>query len=426
MADNALLKALMAEDDNFGYGYEARETPMGGFASGLAKSLPGMVNPRASNAANFATVLGGSLLAGLFGYQAKKQAEERNEAQAGYLQEILGGSLTPEREKEIMIADPKMKNFITGLKLRTLLGGGELSETKKAEIEVIKEFAKEKNVSFSQAEQMLKDKYAAGPAATPTPAPTPVSLIDESYDEAYKRLTQEALDLGLTGTQVSNYAKERILPKTAAMTEARKKIEKLGDTIPSSEKMVATLKPAIAGAGETGGFFPFRIARNLLSSMYQHLPTKGGRQEAEQRAFDKQIDSIGPALMGTLKGLGSISTVETEIALGSGPNSKNTPEANRKLLKQIEGFLQLEQAYLSALNSFASEGKGDFNQLWSQYKKEVALKDGVINDKRASFKDWLSSKSGTLSVVPGKSTIIELNDEEKLLEEMQRRGLSPR
>jgi len=74
MTDSALLKALYGQD----YSYTPNEFFMGSLASGLATSLPKVVDPYGDRGTNLATVLGGSLLAGLFGYQAKKEAEQKN------------------------------------------------------------------------------------------------------------------------------------------------------------------------------------------------------------------------------------------------------------------------------------------------------------------------------------------------------------
>ena len=74
MADSALLKALMNQE----YAYEPTDELTGALGLGIAKSLPSLVNPYGSTGANLASVLGGGLLAGLFGYSARKEAERKN------------------------------------------------------------------------------------------------------------------------------------------------------------------------------------------------------------------------------------------------------------------------------------------------------------------------------------------------------------
>ena len=62
--------------------YRPIETGYGIAAQGVASALPNLVNPYGSNFGNFASVLGGALVSGLLGYQARKAADERNLAQS--------------------------------------------------------------------------------------------------------------------------------------------------------------------------------------------------------------------------------------------------------------------------------------------------------------------------------------------------------
>jgi len=91
MADNDLLGQLL------GVNYKPVETPFGIGAQSLASALPSLVNPTGSTSGNLARVLGGGLLAGLLGYQARQQAAERNRA----LQPILTEALTAQTPAEI-------------------------------------------------------------------------------------------------------------------------------------------------------------------------------------------------------------------------------------------------------------------------------------------------------------------------------------
>lgn len=75
MATSDLFKALMKESN---YGFSPSESMMGITSAGVAQALPSLVNPYGSTSGNIARVLGGALLAGLMGYSAKKEAEEKN------------------------------------------------------------------------------------------------------------------------------------------------------------------------------------------------------------------------------------------------------------------------------------------------------------------------------------------------------------
>lgn len=101
MADSALLKALLGED----YQYSPKESVTGSLGYGISQSLPALVNPYGSTGKNLATVLGGSLLAGLFGYQAKKEAEQKNAEMMSVMMDLLSAQ-EPAKITEILKTSP--------------------------------------------------------------------------------------------------------------------------------------------------------------------------------------------------------------------------------------------------------------------------------------------------------------------------------
>lgn len=96
----------MAGEDLFASLYGAKyapiDNPYGIAAQGVASALPALVSPYASTGANFATILGGALVSGLLGYQARQQADERNVLQSALLSEALQPGTGLERRKAIM------------------------------------------------------------------------------------------------------------------------------------------------------------------------------------------------------------------------------------------------------------------------------------------------------------------------------------
>jgi len=88
------LAQLLAQQE--GFGFSPRENIYGSIGSGIASALPKMVNPYGSTGSNIATVLGGSLVAGLLGYQARQEAEERNKALMPALTGIVGAKTQQE------------------------------------------------------------------------------------------------------------------------------------------------------------------------------------------------------------------------------------------------------------------------------------------------------------------------------------------
>jgi hypothetical protein len=114
MADGLdLLSAMFAQD------YRPIEDPYGIAAQGVASALPYAVNPYGSTAGNFATVLGGALVSGLLGYQARKRTDERNVAQSRALIEAMSQNITPERRQELIQESPRLAKPLAMLELQS-------------------------------------------------------------------------------------------------------------------------------------------------------------------------------------------------------------------------------------------------------------------------------------------------------------------
>lgn len=114
MAGEDLFASLMAaqyKPSDSGYGIAAR---------GVASALPSLVDPYGSVGGNFAAVLGGALVAGLLGYQAKESANASNLAQAGFVSQLLRPGITDEARTAIMQEDPKLINFAQSLQFNQL------------------------------------------------------------------------------------------------------------------------------------------------------------------------------------------------------------------------------------------------------------------------------------------------------------------
>jgi hypothetical protein len=148
-------------------GYAPVETGWGIAAQGVASALPSLVNPYGSTGTNIATTLGGALLAGLLGYQARASADERNAAQAQYIPELFSSTTTPERRAAIFAEEPRLAKVYKGLALQKALQGIELetarkTEEMKAQVAAQKEVAVDLGVPF---DQVGKGGQVATPAA---------------------------------------------------------------------------------------------------------------------------------------------------------------------------------------------------------------------------------------------------------------------
>lgn len=150
MAGEDLLASLYASD------YAPIETGWGLAAQGMAGALPNLVNPYGSMGSNIAVTLGGALVAGLLGYQARAAADERNAAQALYLPELFSPTLTAERRAAIFAEEPRLAKVYKGLQLQRALsditaGQSRATEVMKAEVEAQKQRAIDLGIPFKEA-----------------------------------------------------------------------------------------------------------------------------------------------------------------------------------------------------------------------------------------------------------------------------------
>jgi len=139
-----------------GLQYRPVETGYGIAAQGVASALPNLVNPYGSNFGNFASVLGGALVSGLLGYQARKAADERNLAQSRALTELLGANVTAERQQALLQESPRLAPVVSQLALQQKLQERSLAQEqakamRDAQMEVAKQRAIDMNIPLSEA-----------------------------------------------------------------------------------------------------------------------------------------------------------------------------------------------------------------------------------------------------------------------------------
>ena len=403
------------------YSYTPKESISGALASGIGGSLPALVNPYGSTGSNLAAVLGGSLLAGLFGYSAKKEAEQKNLAQVGYMQELLSGGITPEREKEILVADPKLEKLTTGIKLQEMLGGATAKAEsdlarQKAEIDIISNYAKEKKLSFAKAKEMLDQGYGAGPSVPPIKEPK----TDNTYLEKYNTLVQEGKNQGMTANGAAKYAETILEPLQFQTKKIQEKANAIREQNAKAQQMLATAKDAVEGAGETGGPIYIRAPREAASQAYASIPIGAGpERERQKQAKQALLGTITPAAVSALRSAGSVSDRENNMIIKAIPNKDFTPSQNLEIINQMSKVAALNEEYANALESYAMSGRGaEIEQLWSDYKKQEVFKNDKYNDNRIGFESWLASKKGekastkTVSMKQAGDDVSNMSDED--------------
>lgn len=136
--------------------YRPIETGYGIAAQGVASALPNLVNPYGSNFGNFASVLGGALVSGLLGYQARKAADERNLAQSRALTELLGANVTAERQQALLQESPRLAPVVSQLALQQKMQERSLAQEqaksmRDVQMEVAKQRAIDMNIPLDEA-----------------------------------------------------------------------------------------------------------------------------------------------------------------------------------------------------------------------------------------------------------------------------------
>lgn len=145
--------------------YRPVETGYGIAAQGVASALPSLVNPYGSNFGNFASVLGGALVSGLLGYQARKAADERNLAQSRALTELLGANVTAERQQALLQESPRLAPVMSQLALQQKLQERSIAQ------EQAKAMREYQMKSALQKTEDLKIPFAEALAMEKAPAP---------------------------------------------------------------------------------------------------------------------------------------------------------------------------------------------------------------------------------------------------------------
>jgi len=415
MATSELFKQLMAQQGVFS---KPAETSYGAAATGIASALPGVVDPYGSTGGNLARVLGGSLLAGLLGYQAKKQAEEENKAILPELTALMGASSQEEIGNVLQQSKYADRLSPLAMSLYGQLGTAEQKELinrKKAEMDVQKQIAISKGVPFEQAFSPTSDAYLAGPGMKAETPPEEENIYQKKYDEFFAHATK---NLRMSPSEANKYVKKQMQGEDIAIEDVSKEIKEARVKSDSAKEMLFNARVGVEGAGETGGPFPIKAAREIASTFYARVPTAGGMEEAKQRAAQKVLDSIAPKGVQALRSPGAVSNKETEMIIKTLPSSLNTPTENKALIEQMQIVADLNGEYIGALEEYLLKGRAsEILPLWKQYKDTHAFKGYKYNYDRMSFAEWdkmRKSPGSKLQIMPDQELeeISKMSDEE--------------
>ena len=347
------LAQLLAQQE--GFGFSPRENIYGSIGSGIASALPKMVNPYGSTGSNIATVLGGSLVAGLLGYQARQEAEERNKALMPVFTNVLGAKDMPALTSALSGVDPDIARKLTPYVLQqaTTLRAQEAAQAKAQAEEARKmrifeqqqdiiqkgklELAENKFAARQEAEEAKKaqrqenlEKLKATQQQADKLNPNVLSLpeMETAAFERYSGMTTPGALAGMV-TKATEIERKTALTELKANNEQNQLLDNL-------EKIIGQAEVAVRGAGETGGPGAVNYARKLVKQYGQYFDKK----LEEQVAFESNFRPIMAEMVKLLRSPGAVSNLEFTLLGESGPSADNRKPQNLQLLKQMKAHLK--------------------------------------------------------------------------------------
>ena len=378
----------------YGVQTEPEETLPGQVAQTIGAYSPYVVNPYMSTKQALGVGLGTALLGGISSFLGARQAANENVKNRALLVKALGAT-SPDELRDIIAQDTSGKVTPVAYELYSK-NLEKQAEEEKAKQKLEQEFAIEalkKGISTPLSKKILGVDIGPGAQLSESLTPTEAPKFGEykPYSKRRNEIIKEGIGLGLTPNKASEEADKRLAQETSANKAILSKIEKSREEGSKLQALTATAEEGRAGAGETGGILAG--PRELASLAYQILPTAGGREEAQQRAATKLLDSIRPEIVKANRSPGAVSDFENKMIIGAGPSSANTPTENRVLIDRMKHAASLENEYADFLEQFMQD-KGDAvgaDKLWNEYKNDVVFKGGQYNPDRTSWEDYFKN-----------------------------------
>jgi hypothetical protein len=396
-----------------GLNYTGMDTGYGIAATTLGQMTPQLINPYGSTGQAIGISLGSVLLQSLLGYQARQQSA-RDTLELNTLANQMQTLATPQERTDFIsgVSDPMNQSRLSTLS--TALMGQETERKAKAAekllgLETAADFelgpkGTELFKRKQQADLDLANARLRRLEPTPTPAvevPEP-GIIKGRFGEyeplpaKRDRLIKEAERLGLPPSARLNYADKNLKAEESTIKTAMSKVDKIRESINNSDYLIARVTQGKEKAGQTGGPAWQAAIREAASGLYSTIPTEGGREERAQRAATKELDSIRPEIVKELRSPGSVSNYETEMLIGAGPSSANTPEENTRILANMVRIRDLNEDYANFMEAYIEDKGSAFgaDQVWHQYKKDQVFIDNKFNDNRMPWNEWFQTKMG--------------------------------
>lgn len=401
----------MAGEDLYGalagLTYDPAETGYGTSSQVLASSLPALMNPYQGAGTNIGIALGGALISGLLGYQARQSAAEQS-LEANRLGLQLLEAQTPQARLGIIESAPDalMQGKLLGVNTRLAAQQAAIKQlvdqevakrTGVAEFELgptgtklfereLEKLRRETAIRASALRGLGGGGGGGGGAATGTVG-KPFDITDpETMAGRRDTLIQRGIEMGMTANQALAYAEKNLATDTASNKLATKRVEDSRNRAMAFDEVTSVARAGLEGAGMTGGALGgVRQTGSRLAAIFSP------EQQAKQDAV-KLLDSVKPDVVKLNRSPGAVTDFESRMLIGAGPSSSNTPSENEKIIRKMEVISDLEQEYADFVEAYMTQ-KGSAvgaDSLWVKYKEQEVFKGGKYNENRVPIFDYLT------------------------------------
>jgi hypothetical protein len=397
----------MAGEDLYGalagLNYDPAETGWGTGSQVLASSLPALMNPYQSAGTNIGIALGGALISGLLGYQARQSAAEQS-LEANRLGLQLLEAQSPQARLGIIESTPDavMQGKLLGVNTRLAAQQAAMKQLVDQEVAKRTGVAQfdlgplgtalydrdiRKAAELSGARRIGGGGGGGGGAGQPGTVGKPLNITDpETLAGRRDALIQRGIEMGMTANQALAYAEKNLATDTAANKLANKRIEDSRNRAAALEEVTSTARVGVEGAGMTGGALQGpRQAASRMAAIFS--PEQQAKQDAQ-----KLLDSVKPQVIKMSRSPGAVTDFESKMLIGAGPSSNNTPSENEKIITNMEVITDLENEYADYVEAYIQQNGSAIgaDKLWTKYKEQEAFKGGKYNASRLPIYDYLT------------------------------------
>lgn len=393
----------MAGEDLYGalagLNYDPAETGYGTSSQVLASSLPALMNPYQGAGTNIGIALGGALISGLLGYQARQSAAEQS-LEANRLGLQLLEAQTPQARLGIIESAPDALMQEKLLGVNTRLAAQQAAIKQLVDEEVAKQTGLAKfelgplGSALYDRDNRKAGKLAGarrisggGEGAAAGTEGKPFDITDpETMAGRRDTLIERGIEMGMTANQALAYAEKNLATDTAANKLANKRIENSRNRAAALEEVTSTARVGVEGAGMTGGALQGpRQAASRMAAIFS--PEQQAKQDAQ-----KLLDSVQPQVIKMSRSPGAVTDFESKMLIGAGPSSNNTPSENEKIITNMEVITDLENEYADYVEAYIQQNGSAIgaDKLWTKYKEQEAFKGGKYNASRLPIYDYLT------------------------------------